>query len=160
MKLMWTKSTKPLSLFIRFITGNDCSHFSLVLYENSTGPIVFESNLLGTHPSFLQTSLKSHTIVHEKTIILSQEIEDKLMDIIISKYDGKSYDFSGALYLAYRTVLKRLFNKPIPIVNKWAKNEAYFCDELYEILENIGLPHIEVDVKTPHDVWELIKDWN
>lgn len=160
MKLLWTKSTKPLSVFIRALTGNDCSHFSFVLYENSVGPIVFESNLLGTHPSFLQTSMKSHTVVHEKEIKLSQEMEDKIMDKIISQYDSKPYDFGGALYLGYRSLLKRWFNLPIPEVNKWAKDGTYFCDELYSILEIAGLPHIEVDVKTPHDVWIQIKDWS
>lgn len=160
MKLLWTKSTLPLSLLIRSISGNDCSHFSLVLYENSPGPIVFEANLLGTHPSFLQTSMKSHTVIHEKTVSLSQQQEDKIMDLIISTYDGKPYDFSGALYLGYRTLLKRWFNIPIPEINKWSKDGTYFCDELYSILEIAGLPKINTKMQTPHDVWIKLKDQN
>lgn len=160
MKLLWTKSTKPLSIFIRFLTGNDCSHFSFVLYENSVGPIVFEANLLGTHPTFLQTSMKSHTVVHEKEVPRSQEIEDRVMDLIISTYDGKDYDFLGALYLGYRSFLYRWFKIPIPDINKWSKDGTYFCDVLYQILIIAGLPPIkDIKMKTPHDVWMIVKDW-
>ena len=72
---------------------------------------MFESNLLGTHPAFLTTSLKTHTIVHEISLDLSVEDEDKIWDAVVELYDGKPYDFCGALYLGWRKLLYR-FPKP------------------------------------------------
>jgi len=163
MILLWTKSTLPLSVVIRAVTGDDCSHFSIVLYDSSKvpSPIVFESNLLGTHPLFLQTALTTHTVVHQLTISLTEEQEDKILDAIISKFDGKPYDFGGALYLGWRKLMNRIFKTPLPAHNKWSNNDAYFCDEIYQCLESAGLPDfgISTGMETPHDLWLKLKDW-
>jgi len=154
--LLWTKSKMPLSLVIRAITGEDCSHFSFVFQSQNRNGLVFESNLLGTHPCFLKTSLKSHTIVHSIDVDLSAEEEDRIWDLVVDKYDGKPYDFGGVFYLGWRKILQRLFNVPLPKHNKWAKKNAYFCDEIYDVLNNISkFPKINVTrgMDTPHDVW-------
>ena len=57
MKLVWSASKNPLSCLIRFVTGQDCSHFSFVFESRASG-LMFESNLFGTHPAFYRTSLK------------------------------------------------------------------------------------------------------
>lgn len=155
MKLIWSKSSSPLSLLIRFICKEDCSHFSFV-FESEAKGLMFESNLLGTHPSFLQTSLKTHSIVHEIDLPLSISEEDLLWDVIVDKYDGHSYDFLGALYLGWFKFLKRVFGIKLPDKNKWCQPGQYFCDQLYDCLNNIPrLPKINVmnGMDTPHDVW-------
>lgn len=160
MKLVWTKSDLILSKVIRWLTGEDCSHFAFVFDKDG---IMFESNLLGTHPVFYESSLKTHTIVHEIDIKCSQADEDMVWDRVIKKYDGKGYDFGGALYLGWRKWLKRVFNRPIPSVNKWAKSDLFFCDEIYEALRGIpGLPELEAGkgLDSPHDVYVKIGSIN
>ena len=124
---------------------------------------MFESNLLGTHPAFYQTSLKSHTVVHFLDIPLSIELEDKVWEIIIEKYDGKGYDFLGALYLGWRKILLRWFKSPLPKKNAWSKSGSFYCDDLYDILNILpDFPVLSVTggMKTPHDIWVDLKDWS
>ena len=156
MKLIWSKSKSPLSLLIRTITGEDCSHFAIVLYDGKPGEIMFESNLLGTHPCFYQNSMKTHTLVHQVDVPCDQAVEDKVWDTVVKKFDGKGYDFLGVLYLGWRKILYRALRSPIPAINKWASPHRYFCDELFELVSGLpGVPEIPVSngMKTPHDVW-------
>lgn len=158
MKLVWTKSDKVLSKFIRFLTGDDCSHFAIVLYDGLRGEIMFESNLLGTHPVFYKNSLKSHTVVHEQKVLCSQIIEDAVWDNIVDNYDGRGYDYLGALYLGMRKFLNRTIGLKMPEKNAWANPDKYYCDELFEALKGVpGIPEVPVAnaMKTPHDVWKL-----
>lgn len=155
MKLVWSKSNLPLSVFIRAITGEDCSHFAFV-FESSAKGLMFESNLLGTHPCFYQSSLKTHTIVHEVDLPLDISVEDDIWDIVVEKYDGRGYDFLGALYLGWRKLLQRFLKLPLPEKNKWAQPGQYFCDEVYDVLNQIpDFKKINVmnGMDTPHDVW-------
>jgi hypothetical protein len=158
--LLWTKSHSPLSWVIRMVTGQDCSHFAFVFESENRKGLMFESNLLGTHPAFLQTALRSHTVVHSITIDLEDEDEDMLWDRVVEKYDGHPYDFGAALYLGWRLFLYRFFKRPVPQQNKWASPGAYFCDEVYDVLNN--LPEFKkIDVvsgmDTPHDVFVKCK---
>jgi len=161
MKLVWTKSKSPISIVIRIITGDDCSHFAFV-FEKAAKGLMFHSNLLGTHPKFFQTAKKHFDIVHEKEAALPIELEDQLWDLIVEKYDGKPYDLGGVFYLGWRKILNRILKTPMPLKNKWASAEAFFCDELYEIFNSVpGFPKVVEGggMDTPHDVWEKLKDW-
>jgi hypothetical protein len=156
MKLLWTKSSLPLSSVIRFCTGNDCSHFSIV-FESPGGGMMFESNFFGTHPTFYKTAMKSHTVMHEIEVKLPAATEDALWDLWVDKFDGLGYDFFGALYLGLMCLRERWFKIPRPKTNKWAKNNSYFCDEIYILLSQVpGLPKIDAagGMDTPHDVWD------
>ena len=162
MKLVWTKSSSPLSVLIRAITGDECSHFAFV-FETAAKGLMFESNLLGTHPAFYLSSLKTHTVVHSLDVPMSIEVEDKVWDLIVQKYDGKKYDYLGALYLGWRKILLRWFKLAMPAKNAWSRSDSFYCDDLYDIL-NIapGFPVLDVTgaMKTPHDVWQELKDWS
>lgn len=156
MKLVWTKSKTPLSLFIRWMTGEDCSHFAFVFEGPGRSGLMFESNLLGTHPAFFKTSLKTHEIVHEKDIDLTVEQEDAVWDLVVERYDGKPYDFGGALYLGIKKLMHKLFNSTIPTENKWSSQGKFFCDEIYDVFNNIpGMKKIDVcgAMQSPHDVF-------
>lgn len=123
---------------------------------------MFESNLLGTHPAFFINSLKTHTIVHEKLVPVTLTEEEAVWNRTVEKYDGKPYDFLGAIYLGYYKFLHRLFKSALPKQNKWANPNAYFCDEIYEIFHDIGsFPEIGISsgMESPHDVWLKLKDW-
>lgn len=160
MKLIWSKSKMPLSVVIRLITGEDCSHFAIVLYDGKPGEIMFESNLLGVHPSFFQSALKTHTIVHELSYAWSQQLEDIVWDRMVAQYDGRPYDFTGALYLGWRTLLLRFFGIPKPMKNKWAISGTDYCDELMGLLQGIpGIEALNVEgcMLTPHEVFKKLQ---
>lgn len=160
MKLVWTKSKLPLSIFIRFITGEDCSHFAFV-FESKAAGLMFESNLLGCHPAFFESSLKTHTIVHQLNIDVPVEVEDNIWDLIVEKYDGKGYDFLGAIYLGWYKFLHRFFGVKIPLVNKWSQPDQYYCDEIYEVLNSLpGFPTVNAKggMATPHDIYMNLKE--
>ena len=155
MKLVWLKSNLPLSLFIRAVTGEDCSHFSFV-FESKASSLMFESNLFGTHPAFYATALKTHVVVHELDVPMSQEDEDKVWDAIVQRYDGKPYDFAGAIYLGWRKLLNRFLKLPIPKLNAWSQTGAYYCDDLYDVLSVVPtMNQVKVTgaMITPHDLW-------
>lgn len=160
MKLIWTKTNTPFSAMIRFLTGDDCSHFAFVFESRSSG-LMFESNLLGTHPKFYQTALKHCTVVHEMNVPLSIEEEDEVWDTIVEKYDNKPYDYLGAFYLGIRRFLTRVFGFKKMSVNVLAKRGSFFCNELYEVLCHIPeFPVIDVSsgLMTPHDLLIAIEE--
>lgn len=163
MRMVWTKSKLPVSLLIRAITGEEASHFSIV-FESAAKGLMFESNLLGTHPKFFRTALKSLVVVQEKKFEVPIEVEDAIWDLVVQKYDGKSYDIKGALYLGWRILLQRAFKIPRPKVNAWGSPDRFFCNEVYEIFNSFPehFPNIEVinGMDTPHDIWEKLKDWS
>lgn len=165
MKLIWTKSNLPLSLLIRAVTGEDCSHFAFV-FESQAKGLMFESNLLGTHPRFLETEFKSRwrfTIVHQRDIPMTPEMEDAIWDRVVSRFDGKGYDYGGAIYLGWWKLLNRLFGVALPKTNKWASDDLYFCDEVYIALKGVpGVPQSNVGtgMETPHDLWKEIGNAN
>ena len=162
MRLVWTKGRSPLSWVIRKITGDDCSHFAFVFESHGRSGLMFESNLLGTHPAFLKTSLKAHTIIHDIVVPMSQVEEDKVWDLVVEKYDGRPYDFCGALFLGVHKFMQRFFGKKLPEKNRWARGGSFFCDEIYDVFNHVdGFPKIDVTngMDTPHDVWEKLKNW-
>lgn len=160
MKLIWTKTNTPFSAMIRFLTGDDCSHFAFVFTSKVSG-LMFESNLLGTHPKFYKTALKHCTVIHEIDVPLSIEEEDEIWDLIVEKYDNKPYDFLGAFYLGIRRFFTRVFGSRPMTRNLLADKNSFFCNELYEILCHIPeFPVIDVSggMITPHDLFVAIEE--
>lgn len=155
MRLIWTKSTLPLSVMIRAITGEDCSHFAFV-FESKIGGEMFESNFLGTHIKFYKNAQKHFTLVHQVKLDVPVETEDLIWSRVVDQYDDKPYDFGGMLYIGWRTILKRLFNIPKPLINKWQSTDKFYCDEIYDALKGIpGLPELDVSggMDTPYEVY-------
>jgi hypothetical protein len=162
MKLIWTKSHLPLSLIIRAITGEDCSHFAFV-FESQANGLVFQSNLLGTGPEFLNvlSSSSGFEIVHQLDLPMTVAEEDAAWDLIVQSYDNLGYNFLGAAYLGWRYLLKRIFKRPLPAKNPWDQAGTLFCDQVYTILNKLNdprLPQINVlsGMDTPHAVWEKV----
>lgn len=158
MKLVWTKSNLILSTLIRWGLDVDCSHF-LIVFESPSGGLCFESNLLGTHPRFWKNDQKNLTVVHQIDVAIPIEVEDRVWDVVVDKYDGKSYDYGAFAYFCWRAILKKVFKIPMPAKNKWAKTGAYLCDEVYMSLVDAGvLPDLGIDIaiSSPHDVYEKV----
>lgn len=153
LKLMWTKSSNSFSKFIRFVTGEDCSHFSFAFVNDG---IVFESNLLGTHPVFLQTTLKTHTIIHEIDLLVTEDQYNTVWDRVVNVFDGRAYDYWGALYLGFWKLKYKFLKGRMPAINKWASDDKFFCNEIFDVLNELPqLNKIKVSgsMMTPHDVY-------
>lgn len=160
MKLIWTKSKLPLSVLIRNFLGSDCSHFAIVFESRGSG-LMFESNLLGTHPRFYKTALKHMEVVHELDIILTIEQENDIWDEIVEKFDGRKYNYKGFLYFCYRAILKKLFKMPLPDKNIFSQPGTYLCDQIFEALGILSKEEIGIDLAmvSPQHLYEYAKDW-
>jgi hypothetical protein len=155
MRMIWTKSNLPLSVFIRAICAQDCSHFAFV-FDSPAGGLLFESNLLGTHPKFFLTAKKHFEIIHEIEIVTTPEIENQIWDSVVNTYDGREYDFGGALYIGWRSLLNRFFGIPIPEKNKWSSRDDLFCDAISSALAPLQIP-VAGPMDSPHDYYERIQ---
>ena len=163
MKLIWTKSNLPLSVVIRAITGEDCSHFAFV-FESAAQSLVFQSNLLGTNPEFYKklSATWGFEVVHQIDYPMTIDEEDIAWDIIVDNNTETGYNFLGAFYLGWRYILKRLFKIPLPAKNAWSQKHTMFCDQIYKILNQLKdsrLPKIDVmnGMDTPHAVYMKVK---
>lgn len=155
MRLVFLKSKLPLSVAIRWLLGEDCSHFALV-FDTPAGGLLFESNLLGTHPKFYKTELASTTLVHEVPLPLSVGDEDAVWDAVVARFDGRGYDWGAFFYFAWRAVLKKLLGLPLPMKNPWAKPGTELCVEVfqavkkYTTLKNVPL---DLSMTSPHELY-------
>ena len=160
MKMVWTKSNNPMDWLILLITGEDCAHFALV-FKSSGCEVVFETNLLGAHPSFYNTWAKTHNIIHEKEVPLTHDQERELWVKWVNQFDGTPYDFLGVLYVGLMTLRQRWFGIPKPATNRWRNPNCFYCDEIYQLVSGLpGFPAIEAQANgmdSPHEVWENIQ---
>lgn len=160
MKLIWTKSTLPLSVFIRWGLNTDCSHFALV-FDSPAGGLMFESNLLGTHPKFFKTALKEMTIVHEIDVVIPTELEDKIWDIVVDKYDDKPYNYTAFFYFCWRAILNRTLKIPFPMKNFYNNSNGDLCVQVYQALsDGQAMPDLGLDltVTSPHDLYLKLRE--
>lgn len=166
MKIIFTRSNTPFSWLIRWGFKTDVSHFAIV-FDSPAGGIMFESNLLGTHPKFYRTAQKHMTVVNAFDIPVTTAQEDFIWDEVVDKYDGKDYDFPGFFYFVWRGFLLKFFNVPLPRKNVFAKTGMYLCIALFEIIEPytpIGLSQkirdTDLEITPPHVIRDLLKDFN
>lgn len=139
MKLIWTKSKKPLSVFIRWGLKEEVSHFAMVFQ----GKVVYQSNLLGCGLEWYFTFKKSCTIVYEIDLPLSADKEDQVWQAMCDSTDGDGYDYPAFAYFCWRAVLLRLFKIPLPSRNKWGKSNEYICVGLAKKLPEWLVPAVK-----------------
>lgn len=160
MKLVWTKSSLPLSVGIRWFLNSDCSHFAIV-FKARDGGLMFESNLLGTHPKFYKTALRHMTVVHEIDLSLSDEQENILWDMIVERFDDSKYNYGGFFYFCWRAFLLKLFKTPLPQKNPWSIPGTFLCEEVFYSLEAIIEKKIGIDLSmiSPEKMYLFAKGW-
>ncbi len=159
MKLVWTKSRLVFSQIIRGQLGQDCSHFALV-FNSPAGGLMFQSNLLGAHTTFFKSALKSMTVVHSLDLPLSTEEENAVWDEAVDLFDGQPYDWGAFFYFCWRVILKKVFRRPIPKKNAWARDNQNLCVELFNIVKKYtSLKDVEIDtpMTAPHELYLLLK---
>lgn len=153
MTLVWTKSTSPLSVLIRWVFKEPTSHFGIV-FDNG---IIFHSNLLGTHVEWYKTFTKKNSIVFKKEFNMCLNEEEKIFQSLLNTYDDKTYDFKAFLYFSYRALLFKLFNIAIPLKNKWNNKDNFLCTELAGVLPdnllNNSIKNIDLSIITPYQLY-------
>lgn len=161
MKLVWTKSNLILSVLIRWGLNTDCSHFAIV-FESPDGGLMFESNLLGTHPKFFKTAQKHMTVVHEIDMPVSVEVEDHVWDIVVDDYDDRDYNFKAFFYFCWRAFLNKVFKIPFPAQTKWSNPNNELCIQIFKALIDAGvLPDLGLDlaIASPHELYLKITEY-
>lgn len=154
MKLIWVSGTLPLSKAIMWLLNEPVSHFAIVFDEK----IVFHSDLLGVKISWYATFLKTHTVVYEiDHTDAALDLQEATYQSIISQYDGKNYDYGAFFYFAWRGLLKKLFNKPIPTKDPWGSKNGFLCTEMVQTLPDSIVPtDIKADdlsITSPYQLW-------
>ncbi len=141
MKVIFTKSSLPLSVVIRGILSEPVSHFGIV-FDNG---IIFHSNLLGTHIEWYGSFKKHCEIVYEIEYPMTLEQEEAVYQSILTTYDDHGYDYGALFYFGYRALLFRIFGIALPKKNEWAQSDKFLCTELVGTLPDYILP---LSVKT------------
>lgn len=134
-------------------SANVPSHAGLLFFNS----IVLHSNFAnGVHIEPLYSFRKKNAVVCSLKRNKKQRTEcecEGLFERYAKQAWSQKYDFPAIFYLIWRILLKKMFNKPIPTVNKWEKPDKWFCDELFEI--ELGL---DVSMKTPNDLMYYMLD--
>jgi len=156
MKLISTRSKSPLSIAIRWLFRENCSHFAIVFDDC----FLVQSNLLGVGMDWWAAVEKSHVIVDTIDVPLAADTEDKLWKSILDGTAHLPYDFGGFAYLGYRGLLLHFFKKPMPLRNKWAKSNQYMCMEMARLLSDyVKLPDDrDLAIVTPAKLFQFWKD--
>jgi len=156
-RLMWTKSNKPLSKLIRWIFNEPCSHFAIVFDDR----FLFQSNLKGAHPTFFNWFLSENEIVHELVFRTPVYIEEAIWDKITSRFNKpKPYDYGAFFYLGIRGLGHKWFGFPLPTKNLWGDRDYYMCLELAQCLDLIIRVPANLDALTPQQLWLTTKPLN
>ena len=153
MKLLFVTGKLPLSKLITWGLDEPVSHFA-ILFDDK---LVFHSDMLGVRISWLDGFLKTHSIVHEIEHVLPLEEEEAIYKAVISKYDGKMYDYTGFAYFVWRGVLKKFFGKAIPDHNPWGAKKGFLCTEMAATLPDSIVPaeikSKDLGIFSPYRLW-------
>lgn len=124
-RLIWTKSNKPLSIGIRWCLDEPTSHFGIVFDDK----IVFHSNLLGVHLNSFYYIKKTSDIVYSRELELGLSVEEDIFQSI-EVTEGNGYDLKGFAYFTYRGLLYKIKKTPLPSFNPYGSHNEYLCTEL------------------------------
>jgi len=69
----------------------------------------------------------------------------------INKLKESKYDYLGVIYYSLCVLMKLIFKKPIPKLNRWQSNNKYFCCELIGEVTNE-----DFQMKCPVEIMNLI----
>lgn len=158
MKIVWVKGSAILSKAIMWSLDEPVSHLAIV-FDNK---IVFHSALNGVHISWYKSFEKTHEVIHELDFSGSTlDIQEGVYQDIITAYDGKSYDYLGFLYFAWRALLLKFFNKPLPLKNPYSKPGSFLCTEIAGVLPDWIIPadikaNNDLSITSPEKLWKLL----
>lgn len=157
MRLVGSTSAWPLSALIRWGSGDPCSHFSVVLYEDE---IDFQSNFFGVDFESYKVFQNKNQIVEYIEIPMEQVREDAIFDSMVNAMASKGYDFRALLYFIFRGFLFKFFRIPMPTKNKWASSGQFLCTEIATGLPDDVIPPAiktrDLSMVTPHQLLLMV----
>lgn len=155
--LIWTASPLPASKIIKWITGEESSHFAVVIDQK----YVFHSNFYGAHLKWLSSFLKHSYIVRRMDLNLSPAQEETIYLDLINRFDEQPYDWGAFFYLIIRGVLYKAFGVSLPRKNIWGSSRGFLCLEIAKSLDCIKPTLLKLDAITPETLyWRLKEDLN
>lgn len=156
MNIVFTKSSSPLSILIRWALNEPVSHCAIVFDDK----IVFHANLLGLHIDWFNTFKKHSTVIYKIDCPMDLAQEELLYKKIIDKEDGKSYDFRAFAYFGWRAFLKKCFGFPLPTENKWESKTQDLCIEVIRYLDGevpLNIPSSQaLSMLSPYQVYLIL----
>lgn len=156
MKLVFSRGHNIASELICSITGEEASHFSIMLYEKSV-PIILQSNFLGVDfQSYKMFSLKG-TIVKTIDIPMDQQQEDDVFDNVVKTMVGEGYNFKALFYFGYRMLLFKFFGVAVPLKNPYTRNDQSICLQLAKALPiDPVIKAMDLAMVTPIQLYKLL----
>lgn len=158
MKLLFVKSNKLGSRFIRWGLESDCSHVAISFDDT----IVFHSVSGGATLEWLGLFTRHYEIVHSlkfKAPMILQDEED-IYQGMLAEYSGQGYDFKALAFWFYRGILKRFFNVPLPEKNDWAVQGYNLCTGMVGGVKWIRQwareNKIDLEMIKPHDLYQKL----
>jgi len=146
-RILFTKSDLIGSNTIRWGLEEPVSHVAIQF-----GNYVAHSTWGGVDIDHLTTFTKHRQIVFAVDI---KGDENKISELL-SKYESKSYDFTGLIYFILMAVRRKLFGIALPKTNKWAKDNTFLCTELATKL----VEGKENGIITPYELYLTLKEKN
>lgn len=154
MKVLFTKNPSLIgSRAIMWGLDEPCSHVAMVFFQS----IVFHSTLAGIHLEPLVTFLEKNEIVYEIDIEVKHGKERELFDKVSKERFGGSYDMSAFLYFGWRVFLKKFFNKPLPLSNKFNSRRDEFCVEFAATV--LGMDEIDTSMMSPYQLYLFLEKY-
>lgn len=167
MIFLWTTSDQIGSRLIKWGLEEDCSHFALAFFEHRgrSAPLIESKAAHGVKLRWLGDFLEHNKVVHAlKFPFESGKQQADLFHHTSSEVIGIEYDKRGIAYWAIAGALKKFFGRPIPMTNKWGRNEQLYCVEIIEAMEEfmktlgIDLNTFDLEMTSPHMAYHLLKD--
>lgn len=155
MKIICTRNNLPLSVAIRGVTGEDCSHLAVVFDDL----LVIQSNLLGINMAFFPLFKDHCEIVHEEYIALDLEVEDIVWRKLMKRIGKSGYPKLRLIRDAFCLLAEKL---GIRIKKSGRVENEYLCYEIAIVLQDVlgfdlGIKTDGAKVLTPHRVMQMIK---
>lgn len=135
MKLCWVTNQKKYSKFFRYLFNEDASHMGVVFDINGVDLVVDLNRPYGTLWDFNYWQIR-YTVVRYMEVELGEEEEFELFKSCKEYAVLRQYDMSGYYYGMIRGLLRRIFNIPLPIENKWSDGSGSMCQQIIIPLMN------------------------
>lgn len=156
MKLIFSHGHNIASDLICSITGEEASHFSVMLYEKSV-PIVLQSNFMGVDFQSFKMFSKKCAIIKTIDVPMEQSQEDDVFDSVVKTMVGEAYDFKALLYFGWRMILFKLFGVPVPLTNAWSSGDKSICVGLAKALPiDVKVKDMDLQMVTPMQLYKLL----
>ena len=135
-------------LFAMNVPASGVANIVLYNFDASTGAYSYVGKIAVNVPNLAATT---HTL-------RGLTVNDTVSPFKIVFSTSGSVVINGGTFLVngIRKLLYRMLRIPLPSKNKWARPDAYFCDEVYtalNVVHDFPITNVSSGMETPHDLW-------